>query len=423
MTVADGKVVSEGLRALVTSFGGDKFQLKTVDGVECFAADKTSGWLRVVADPPWPAEWTGPATIGLRYYDNQGPVRVQFDCADPARNVGGAWAYTPIIWRTGSSVWETVYFTIEKPAFRHRMAGADFGLTGHAWQDYDPLYVAEVTLSCAGVVLSADARGLALGDELPAKITAKVFGPDGKPAADGTSVRFEATLGLCDPEEATVAAGEATTTFAPYGQVGEVIVRASCQWSSGQMALPLVEGTGGVEEIEWVVEDFEALDAATVTAYTAGAQASAKVSPEGARSGLAGAVLTYDCPADVTWCNVGFTRDVPIPGALLGMSFWAKMSEPALEICWAAVDANGESWLFTAATQETGENGWRRFGSTALDPYSPWGDAVLDYPLGFHRIVLPKSPWSQVTRGTLCVDDIVARLLVAGSEVARLKKR
>jgi len=105
------------------------------------------------------------------------------------------------------------------------------------------------------------------------------------------------------------------------------------------------------------------------------------------------------------------------------MSFWATMSEPGLEICWAAVDANGESWLFTAMDQETGQEGWRRYGSSSLDPYLPWGNAVLDYPLSFRGVLLPKSPWSPATKGTLCVDDIVARLLVAGSEVERLRKQ
>ena len=52
-----------------------------------------------------------------------------------------------------------------------------------------------------------------------------------------------------------------------------------------------------------------------------------------------------------------------------------------------------------------------------MDPYFPNRNALLDYPLTFQCVYLTRQTWSKPTQGTMLVDDIVARLLVAASEV------
>jgi len=427
--VAGGQVVSEGLKPIDTLSWDDTFQLTTVGGVECFAADRQNSWLRMRLDPAWPQDATGPATIGIRYLDNKaagggGPVVMQYDSSDPTRMVGGAWAWTPPVWRQGSGKWVTNYRTIEKPGFRGRELGADFGITGMTNRRWDTLYVAEVTVTRAGVLLSADVRGLALGDQQPAKIAAEVIAPDGSPAPDGTEVRFDAILGRCDPPQTVTEDGAATTSFIPAGQEGEAIIQATTDFSAGELRLPLVQGTGGVTEIEWTVADFEAENAGEVTrAYMAGGvTGSVEVTAEAAHAGTMGAAITYAREPDPDWFNAGVELEPQIPGALLGLSFWAKTTEPNVELRWAIMDAGDEHWNYYAPVLETGADGWRRYGSSTVDSYFPNRDAVLDYPLTFHSVYVTRQPWSKAEKGTLFVEDIVARLLVANSEADRLRR-
>ena len=193
--VKDGQVVSEGLKPIDTSSWDDTPQVGIVEGVECFVNQGANEWLRLVLDPAWPQDHTGPATIGIRFFDGRpgersGPVMMQFDSADPTRQSSGAWAWTPPVWRAGTGQWLTAYWTIEKPAFRHRELGADFGISGKTNRRYPTLNVAEVTVTRAGILPNADVEGLALGDHGVAHITAQVLGPDGAPAPDGTLVTF-----------------------------------------------------------------------------------------------------------------------------------------------------------------------------------------------------------------------------------------
>ena len=50
----------------------------------------------------------------------------------------------------------------------------------------------------------------------------------------------------------------------------------------------------------------------------------------------------------------------------------------------------------------------------------PTGDMVLDYPLAFRSVFVARRSWSKADKGVLCVDDIVARLLVANSEADKI---
>jgi len=265
--------------------------------------------------------------------------------------------------------------------------------------------------------------GLALGDEEAAHVTAKVLGPDGQPAPDGTEVSFAATLGACDPARATVRDGVARTTFTPSGEMGEAVIQASCPFSAHELHLPLVGGSNGVTEIEWVVSDFEdeALNA-QVHSYLAGSvTGTATALGEAAHSGEMGAALEYRRGGETPWFNAGVALRVPIPGVVLGLSFWAKATEPDAELRWAVYDEEGEHWNYRAPVLETGPDGWRRHGSSMIDPYFPGRNALLEYPLTFHCIYVCREPWGNAEQGTLYVDDIVARLLVANSEAERVR--
>lgn len=421
--VADGQVVSEGLKPINTTAGDDKFQIATLGGVEAICANVPgSSWIRVALDPPLPQDWRKPLTVGVKYLDDMGQLQLQYDSSDPARLINGAWAWSPIQWRGGTKTWKTAYWTIDKPGFTHRQLGADFGLRGGGGP-YAPPWVAEMSVTPASVVLSSEVRGLALGDKQPAKITATVVGVDGQPAADGTAVRFTATLGQCVPAEAAVAGGQATTLFVPFDKPGEAVVSASCDFSGGELRLPLVTGSGGVREVEWVVDDFEAANAAEVTkaGHSTGVSLAVEVSPDAAHSGRQGALATYKSTGERDYWQAGPAHYVPLPGVLLGMSFWAKCSEPNVELRWSLEDETEEMWTFFAPVLERGEDGWARRGSGLLDPYPTHDDAVLNYPLNFLAIWVMRNPWSRANSGTLVVDDIVARLLVANSEVEQLK--
>ena len=422
--VAANQVISEGLKPIDTSAGDDQPVPGELQGTACFVTSPPeSNWLRLLVEPPLPKDHTGPVTIGIRYFDNTGPIVMQFDSADTTRMAAGAWAWTPTIWRKGTRTWKTAYWTIEKPGFKHRELGSDFGITGQPNRGFDPLYIAEVTVTDAGVLLSTDVPGLALDDGRNAQVTARAFTPDGKPLPDGTKVEFSATLGDCHPTEAEAKAGEATTSFAPHSDEGEAIVRASCEFSAGRIALPLLQGSGGVQEIKWVAEDFEAEDAPDVSeCYAAGAvDAYLEVVPEAAHTGAFGAMVDYAHTGELPWLNAGVAREVPIPGALLGISFWAKLAETHVEVRWGVHDVEGEHWVFLAEQKEKGEDGWARYACSTVDPYFPNGNVVFDYPLQFHSVFLARAPWSTASGGTIMIDDIVASLLVAGSEAESLQ--
>jgi len=426
--VKDGQVVSEGLKPIDTSSWDDTPQVGEVEGVECFVNEGANEWLRLVLDPAWPQDVTGPATIGIRFLDGHpgersGPVMMQFDSADPARLVNGAWAWTPPVWRAGTGQWLTAYWTIEKPAFRHRELGADFGISGKTNRRYPTLNIAEVTVTRAGILLRGDVEGLALGDHGVAPITAQVFGPDGAPAPDGTLVTFAATLGTCDPAQVAVADGTAATTFTPAGEMGEAVIQASCDFTAHEMRLPLVAGSGGVTGVDWVVSDFEH-EGGTPRALphlTRDVKGTMAVIAEAAHSGENGAACEYQGVAGATWFSAGVEVPVRIPGVLRAVSFWAKGTEPNVELRWTMLDQEEEEWTFSAPVLETGENGWRRHGSSTLDPYFPTDNALLDYPLIFGWASVIREPWSNAQQGTLYIDDIVARLIVAKSEVAEVQ--
>ena len=422
VSIARGEVVSEGLKPIVTSSWDDKFQVAEAGGAGCLAVAATNSWLRLVLDPAWPKDWTGPATISVRYFDNTGPVVMQVDSSDPRLMVNGAWSWTPPVWRGGTNAWVTSRWTIARAGFTHRQLGADFSITGLANRGRDTLFVAEVSVTRAGVLLSADVRGLALGDKQAAKITAKVSGLDGKPAPDGTRLAFASSLGECTPADAMVADGQVTTSFSPEGQPGEAIIRASCECSTGEMKLPLVEGTGGVVEVDCPVEDFEAakIGGAVDVYRSATGEASVALVPEAAHSGLVGCAVTYAAKAGATWFNAGVDRDFVFPGAVLGTSFWAKCTEPNVELRWSLFDSKDEHWTYPALVQETGPDGWTKYGSETLDGYFPNRAAVLDYPLHFASVFVTRSPWSKAEKGTLFVDDISARLLVSESVAGNL---
>ncbi|MEN6549459.1 MAG: hypothetical protein ABFE07_25720 [Armatimonadia bacterium] len=423
LTINNGQPTIEGIRPIVTSSWDDKFQMGQTGGTEHFIVGADNSWLRLVLDPPWPKDWTGPATIAVRYLDNTGPVVMQVDSSDARLMVNGAWSWTPAAWRHGSGAWVVSRWTIAQAGFTHRELGADFSVTGLTNRGRDPLLVSEITVSRGGVVLTADVPGLALGDKSSAAVTAHLVGTDGQPVPDGTKVTFAATFGTCEPADTVTANGQATTRFMPEGRHGEAIVTASCEFSAGQMKLPLVEGTGGVAEIECPVEDFEAAKVGElVDVYRSRTgQATIALLPEAAHSGHVGAVVTYAADPGVTWFNAGVNRHFVFPGAVLGMAFWAKCSEPNLELRWSLMDANKEHWTFPALGQEAGQDGWRRYGSTTLDGYFPNLDAVLDYPIHFAPIFVTRSPWSKADKGVLYVDDVVAKLLVARSEAGKLQ--
>lgn len=423
-SIGDGQVVSEGLRPINTSAGDDKFVIATLDGVEALSANlEGSSWVRVVLDPPLPPDWKRPLTVGVKVLDDYGQLQLQYDSSDPARLVNGAWAWSPIQWRGGTKGWKTIYWTIEHPGFTHREFGADFGLRGGAGQ-YAPPWVAEMSVTPASVLLSCDVRGLALGDKQPAKITATIVGEDGQPAPDGTRISFAATLGQCAPAETTTTAGQASTMFTALDQPGEAIISATCDFSAGKLRLPLVAGTGGVREVQWLVDDFESPEAAKdiLVGHTKGVDASSEISAEAAHGGARGALTTYQQAGDRDYWQAGACHRVTLPGALLGMSFWGKCSEPGVEIRWSLEDEDEELWTWNAPVVERGQNGWARYASAAIDPYPTHMDAVLDYPLHFLAIWVTHSPWSKAQGGSLMVDDIVARLLVANSEVGQLEE-
>jgi len=425
--VKDGQVVSEGLKPIDTTSWDDTPQVGEVEGVECFVNEGGNEWLRLVLDPAWPQDYTGPATIGIRFFDGRpgersGPLMMQFDSADPARLVNGAWAWTPPVWRAGSGRWLTAYWTIEKPAFRHRQLGADFGISGKTNRGLPTLNTAEVTVTRAGILLTADVEGLALGDRGVAHVTAKVFGPDGAPAPDGTLVTFAAALGMCDPTQVAVAGGTATTTFTPAGEMGEAVIQASCDFTAHEMRLPLVSGSGGVTEVDWVVSDFEHEGELPVAGphFTRDVKGTLAVLPEAAHSGENGAACEYEGVPGARWFSAGVEFPVQIPGVLRGVSFWAKCTEPNTELRWTMLDQEEEEWTFSAPVLETGQNGWRRHGSSTVDPYFPTDNALLDYPLTFGWASVIREPWSNAQQGTLYIDDIVARVMVAKSEVEEL---
>jgi hypothetical protein len=413
--VEAGQVVSEGLVPIDTASWDDTFELTTMEGVECFALGAQNAWLRLRLDPPWPQDDPGPATIGVRYLDDSsqddpGPVTLQFDSADPVRLVNGAWAWSPPAWRWGTRNWLTAYWTVEKPAFRGRELGADFSVTGQTNRGHDVLHIAEVSVTRAGVLLAADVRGLALGDDGRAQITARVFAVDGRPAAEGTPVTFGATLGSCEPSETETTEGVARTEFLPGTEFGEAVVTAQCAFAANEMKLPLLQGTGGVTEVDWVVADFETEEeVAITTSYLRRATGDVAVSPEAAHAGQAGAALTYECQVDATWATAGIRVPVAIPGVPLQVEFRAKVSEPGVELRWAL-----------ALEGEAGD--WQRRGSTTVDPFAPTGDCLAQYPLTFDSVLIARSPWAKAEKGTLVVDDIVARLLVSGSEAQRLQQ-
>jgi len=69
--VKDGQVVSEGLKPIDTTSWDDTPQVGEVEGVECFVNEGGNEWLRLVLDPAWPQDYTGPATIGIRFFDGR----------------------------------------------------------------------------------------------------------------------------------------------------------------------------------------------------------------------------------------------------------------------------------------------------------------------------------------------------------------
>lgn len=88
--VRDGRVEGTGLKPIDTSASDDTFQVTTLEGVECFLVGHDNSWLRLVLDPAWAGGETGPATIGVRFFDNHpadgpGPVVMQYDSSDPDR--------------------------------------------------------------------------------------------------------------------------------------------------------------------------------------------------------------------------------------------------------------------------------------------------------------------------------------------------
>jgi hypothetical protein len=430
-TVAGGQVVSEGLKPMPGPGGEDIVTATTFEGVGCFAATAPkSWWLRLLLTEALPKDHRGPVTIGIRYFDNEGPISTQFDSSDPTRMVGGAWAWGATLWRGKSQTWKTAYWTIEKPGFTHREYGTDFAISGQTNRGYDPLYISEVTVSLAGAVLTSDVPGLALGDQRPAKLTARVFGPDGDPAPDGTKVRFAATLGECTPVEAMTVGGEAATTFVPGDNEGEAMVGVVCDFSSGLLTVPLVRGTGGVRVVEWPVDDFEAPNAAKIVeCYARGAvRASLRVCPEAAHSGNMGAEVTYAYTGEGDSFDAGVSHVIPLPGVLLGLSFWAQRTELKenrryVETRWAIRDAEDENWSWLAVAHETDAPGWTHYSSSVDDPMAPNRNAVRDYPLSFAGVVVSRRRWSFPEAGTLYVDDIMARLLVSNSEADKLTRK
>ena len=424
LSVAGGKVVAQGLQPIDTTSPDDTPAFTTMGGADCLIAAKSNMWLRVLLTEALSQDYRGPVTIGIRYFDNSGPVVMQFDSSDPTR-LRGAWCWSPAVWRTGTQTWRTAFWTIEKPGFTHRELGADFSITGYANRGFDPLYIGEVTVSQAGILPVISGPGLALGDHQTALVTAKVLAPDGKPAPDGTKVRFAATLGTCAPAEAPVAGGEAVTTFTPAGKAGDATISMACDFSAAVARLALVEGTGGVREVDWPVADFENADPnAKTESYDAGAVAAkVRICPEAAHNGKAGALVTYKYTGEIDWFNAGTSQDVRLPGVLRGINFWAKASEPNCEICCAVLDAEApkrEDWNWSTVVVETSADGWRRHVALFADPYFPNRNAVFDYPLSFASVYINRRPWSPANAGTLCVDDIVARLIVSGSEAEKL---
>jgi hypothetical protein len=189
------------------------------------------------------------------------------------------------------------------------------------------------------------------------------------------------------------------------------------------MRLPLVSGSGGVTDVDWVVSDFEH-EGDTPRAlphFTRDVTGTMAVIPEAAHSGENGASCEYQGVAGATYFRAGVEVPVKIPGVLRGVSFWAKCTEPNVELRWTMLDQEEEEWTFSAPVLETGENGWRRYRSSTVDPCFPTDNALLDYPLTFGWASVIREPWSNAQQGTLYIDDIVARILVAKSEVDELQ--
>jgi len=361
-----------------------------------------------------------PVRVVLEYWDEgEDWFVLSYASNDPTGEDRGESKRTYAHYHTDTGTWKQVVFDLPDARFSGNAWNPDFSVCLDNWLGLSRpgVTLSRVEVIKGGIVLTVSPEAVSADGESTAEVQARAYDRCGRPVPDGTQVRFTCTAGGIRPQEATTVGGCAAATFTGGKRPGSVDVTASTGEHSTTVVVPMLDGSGPVHEVTYVLDDFahpERWRIEDSEDFEGRLQMADVMSYRGRP--VARWDYCFKRPMNIP---IPMYRTIATPGQVKRLSIWANHDGSGNGLDLHLRDAGGESirWVLGNLWQRGWRWEWHDLGRPHYGYFDR--DFRVSWPITFERINF--SRWRKEPdvgqMGTVFFQDLVATCLVPESSL------